>query len=280
MRICLLASLVMLPMAALAGDIDNSFFSATYNFNPHELSSEEIDKKSADLDVLWKKVTEGPGHYIAPLRTALVSEGFPPYFYYDGGQLLLNISDSNDDKKLTLSVLTKVDLKDIQNTSYLYTVHRLAVEGLDTTDAALHILGHEDFKAFIPQHVLTLGQNYSFIYMLMPLNETTYIDRLITKLNNIDSPVASKTLILAIWYSVTNEGNRALEDYAQNNSRPDDLRDYAKDLIARSKEASSGFSLSSEKSLRKERREVMGRISDEALHELDALTKTLIKKLN
>jgi len=41
----------------------------------------------------------------------------------------------------------------------------------DTTAAAFQILEQPDFKVFIPQHLLMLGQNYILIYMLLP----TYI---------------------------------------------------------------------------------------------------------
>ena len=37
--------------------------------------------------------------------------------------------------------------------------------GFDTREAAFRVLAFPDFKAFIPQHALTLGQNYSLIYI-------------------------------------------------------------------------------------------------------------------
>jgi hypothetical protein len=59
------------------------------------------------------------------------------------------------------------DLRDVQTKDYFYQVHHLATLGEDTTAAAFHVLEQPNFKIFVPQHSLTLGQNYVLIYLLV-----------------------------------------------------------------------------------------------------------------
>lgn len=39
--------------------------------------------------------------------------------------------------------------------------------GEDTTAATFHILEEPDFNVYIPEHVLTLPENYALVYMLL-----------------------------------------------------------------------------------------------------------------
>lgn len=276
MRLLLLTLLFSMHVCA----DENSIFSKTYDFNPHELTSEEIQSKSADLDVLWKEVSSSPTKYITELRASLATSNYPPFFYYNGSMLLLKLSDNESDKKLVASSLAKVDLKDIQHTEYLKSVHRLAVSGFNITDAALNILKYDEFQIFIPLHYLTLNQDFSLIYMLMPLDESIYISKLVKELANKQSETSTKSLLLAIWYSSTVKGNEAISNFIDDTNNSNELIEYAKELANRNENIGMSFSMSSIASLREERREVMSRISDEALYELNSLTKKIIAKMN
>jgi hypothetical protein len=139
-------------------------------------------------------------------------------------------------------------------------------------------LAFPDFKAFIPQHALTLGQDYALIYMLFPMDETQFVPDLAARLATESNVRSQKSLLLALWYTVTPAGSAAIKAFA---SRPGDRSEattYAKTLMDR-KAGLFSFSLSSAQSLREERRKVMQRpISDEALIEFDKLTSSLIAK--
>ncbi len=269
---------ISLVSSSLSAENNNSIFQDVYNFNPHELTRSEQESLSRTLDTLWKKVKEKPEKYIDTLRYELNQNNLPPYFYYDGSQLLLTISQTKSDKELIISALNKVDIRDIQHTDYLKTVHRFSVDGFDTVDLAIKILKHDNFKIFIPLHSLTLEQDFSLIYMLMPMHESKYLNKLVDQLDLKHSERAIKSLMLTIWYTSTNEGNEALENYIKAHKNNDILNNYARELLKRNKNVGPSSSLSSVKSLREERRKVMSRISDEALYELNSLTRKLIAK--
>ncbi|MGZ3579771.1 MAG: DUF4124 domain-containing protein, partial [Syntrophales bacterium] len=155
-------------------DIRNNFHAEivkTYRFQPHTLSQKEIEAKSNDLDQFWNKVKDRKEHYLPLLRAELQAPSNPSFFYYDCSKLLLSLSENVGDRKIALKAIPKADLLDVQHDDYLRTVHMLARDELDTSDAALRILDYPQFKAFIPQHALTLGQNFSLVYMLIPTKE-------------------------------------------------------------------------------------------------------------
>ncbi|MBL4899178.1 MAG: hypothetical protein JKX76_05945 [Colwellia sp.] len=257
-----------------------SYVSKTYDFSPYALSKTEIEKKSKILDAFWSDAKNRKSETLPVLRKELEGNYHKPFFYYNGASLLLSLSESVADKELFLRSIVKADLKDLQHTDYLYQVQKLAVEGYDTSAAAFHILNYPNFKTFIPQHVLTLGQDFSLIYMLFPTDESFYLEKLISRLQVETNEVAIKSLLLCIWYTVTENGNLAIASFIKRSHENPDLIKYAQSLLARNKKVSRSGNVSSYKAIKNQRNKALGRISDEALHELNSYTKDLIGKLH
>lgn len=220
-------------MASAHGASDNSFkneVTALYNFAPHTLSEKEIEGKSKLLDGFWKKVTNSPNKYKKLLRVELSGNNHSPYFYYDGSKLLLSISNKKEDKILALKGIQKSELKDIQSTDYLLTVTKLGLEGFDTADSAFHILSNPDFKAFIVQHALTLGQDYSLICMLMLINQNLYIDKALTRIKNETDATAMESLLKLLWYADTPEAIKAITSISTDTKHSAKIIELAKKL--------------------------------------------------
>lgn len=143
----------------------------TYNFQPHTLNHEQILKKSKTLDQFWTKAMSQRDAYIPGLRRELADFTNPPFFLFDGSKLLLSLSKDPADRKVVLAPISRCDLRDLQLIDYFYLVHDMAAKGENTTAAAFHILEEPKFQVFIPQHSLTLAQNYSLVYMLLPTDQ-------------------------------------------------------------------------------------------------------------
>lgn len=204
-----------------------------YSFEPHTLTSQQIEAKSAALDTFWAEVKRDPKKYRPLLRRELRDTRNSAFFSYNGSKLLLAISTERDDQTLALEAIPKADLRSIQHTDYFRTVHWFARNGFNTTTAALRILDYPDFKAFIAQHVLTLGQDYSLIYLLFPMPESNYLEPLLNRLKVEDKLVSQKSILLALWYSMTPEGNAAAARFMTETSKPQEARNYAKQLFER-----------------------------------------------
>lgn len=196
--------------------------------------------------------------------------------------LLLALSDTAADRRVALNAIARCDLRDVQHSDYFLQVHRMATMGENTTEAALHILLEPEFKAFIPQHALTLGQNYALIYMVFPVDPVQWLPAVLARLRVERETTAQKSLLLLAWYAQTGEADAALAAFAGDATKPAASRDYARELTARSARAgpltSAKAALSTEEALRAQRRELMKRVSDEALIELDEKTTLLAAK--
>jgi hypothetical protein len=254
----------------------------SYNFQPHTLTSSEITQKSGVLDQFWTSAKSQPDVYIPALRQELADFRNPIFFLYDGSMLLLSLSDTSIDRKVALAAMARSDLRDVQAKDYFFQVHRMAALNEDTSGAAFHILEQPDFKVFIPQHVLTLGQNYALVYMLLPTSPDYWLQPAIDRLRTEHDQTAQKSLILLLWYAQTDGADRAIASFATDVSKPASARNYArqnvqtKDKIG-AKQRAEALAFT-EASLRQKRRERMKAVSDEALVDLDDYTMMLAAK--
>ena len=249
-----------------------------YSFEPHKLTSQQIEAKSRVLDDFWAEVKAEPKRYVPLLRNELRDASNSAFFAYDGSKLLLAVSQDSNDRALALEAIPRADLQGIQHTDYLRTVHWFARNGFNTTKAALRILDYPDFKAFIVQHALTLGQDYSLIYMLFPMPEANYVGALVDRLDVEEKLVSQKSVLLSLWYSMTPEARGAAERFIADASKSQEARNYAKELSERKAPVTGFLTLSTTRQLKEERQRVMYRLSDEALHEFDSLTIKLLAK--
>jgi hypothetical protein len=114
--------------------------------------------------------------------------------------------------------------------------------------------------------------------MLFPMPESNYVGALIDRLSTEERLASQKSILLALWYSLTPEAKAAAGRFIADPSRSQDARNYARQLAERKAPATGLLTLSSARQLKEERRKVMHRISDEALYEFDSLTVKLLAK--
>lgn len=275
---CWLTTVSAIAVTSSAEDFHSKVL-AIYSFEPHKLKEGEMKAKSEQLDQFWSQAKTDVSNTLPHLRKELVNPSNSAFFFYDGSKLLLSLSKDKSDEALALRSIPKADLKGVQHTDYLRTIKGFADKGLDTREAAFRVLAYPDFKAFIPQHALTLGQDYSLIYMLFPLSESTFVADLDKRLSTETNSQSLKSLLLALWYTATPAGNTAIQNFVNSKNDQVEAKTYAKSLLARKVGALSGISFSSTQTLREERRKVMQRpISDEALIEFDSLTVKIMGK--
>src|ERR1051325_1882803 len=251
---------------------------ALYSFEPQNSSDAQIDANSKRLDDFWSEVKADPKRYVPLLRRELRDERNAAFFFYDGAKLLLAVSRERKDQALALEAIPRADLRGIQPTDYLRTVHWFAVNGFNTSKAALRVLDYPDFKAFIPQHALTLGQDYCLIFMLFPMPDSNFVPALIERLGTEANVVSQKSILLALWYAMSPQAKAASARFVNDTSKPLEARNYARDLAQRKAQTNAALALSTAEKLKAERRKAMVRISDEAQTEFDSLTVMLLAK--
>lgn len=281
--LCILACL-LLPTApagaqATSGtSVLHAEIQKLYDFHPHTLSTAQINQKSDLLDQFWTKAKSQRDVYVPELRRELADFSNPPFFLFDGSQLLLSLSDAPADRKIVLSAIVHTDLRDLQLKDYFLLVQRMAAQGEDTTAAAFHILPEPKFQVFIPQHSLTLAQDYCLVYMLLPTNQDFWVQAAIEHLRAETDATAQKSLLLLLWYAQTPESDKAIQEFSTA-AKPQASKTYANELVHRKDSLArtdAAGSSESEESLRQARRERMKAVSDEALYDLDSYTAKII----
>jgi hypothetical protein len=254
-----------------------------YTLAPHTLDKKGIQDSSASLDQFWAKAKSQRAIYLTQLRRELADFSNPPFFFYDGSQLLLSLSDKPEDRKIALAAISHCDLRDVQPFSYFMFVHSLAAQGENTTAAAFHILDDPNFQVIIAEHALTLGQDLSLIYLLFPTSQDFWLEPAIQRVLTEKNETAQKSLLLLIWYAQTAESDKAIETYASDLSKPSASVSYAKELIRSEDDKSIPrgavvSTLGSESSLRQARQQRMNAVSDEALDDFNVYTQKIIAK--
>jgi hypothetical protein len=252
-----------------------------YNFSPGKLSQEEQNKRIPLMDAFWKKVKSDTTAWLNELRAELKKEGNPPFFYFEGGQLLLSLSENVNDKQIVLDAISRSDINDIDRRTYVTTLNHLAQEKLNTTTAALKILDDKDFKIFLPAHAFTFIQGYCFTYALLPTDPSFYLKPVMERFTIEKNIVAQKSIVTFLWFANTCTGNNFLKAVSIDASVNQDVREYVIDLLGRKLKKNKEFKSMDDMSvgeLVEAQGIIISMMSDEAIYELDYVTKVLRSK--
>ena len=248
-----------------------------YNFEPHKISKEEKEIKSKRMDLFWEKVTKNKEESLKELRIELKDTTNSSFFLYDGSHLLLSLTKSKEDDQLALDTMSRVNLKDINHADYVRTMNYFAQNGLNTTEAALKIISLETFVAYIPQHAMELDKGLALRFMLLPINSILYIQKTIDALATATDTDTKKHLLNFLLYTCTCAGDSIISKYATDKSQNQDIINYAV-ALAKMNNSKRRSDPSAYSSLILERKRILTRISDEALNELNDLSRKLKEK--
>lgn len=251
-----------------------------YNFSPGKLTREEQNKKIPQMDDFWKKVKGDTSKYLSELRTELQIEGNPKFFYFEGGQLLLSLSKSVKDKQIVLDAVLKSDLADIDRRTLVSTLNYLAKAKLNTTEAALKILDDKEFQVFLPEHSFYFNQGYCLTYSLLPTNPNYYLTAVTSRFKEEKDTKTKKSIVTFLWFSNTCDGNEFLKSITADKTLDKEVVDYTNDLLTRKLKKEKYYREMDSMSfddLVKVQTASTNRMSDEAIYELDYVTKLLRK---
>lgn len=258
----------------------NDDIKQTYDFSPGKLTREEQNRKISLMDDFWNKVKSDTSKYLNELRTELQSDDNPKFFYFEGGQLLLSISKAFDDKKNVLNAILKSDLSDIDRRTFVATLNYLAKSGLNTTEAALKILDDKEFKFFIPEHSFYFNQGYCLTYSLLPANTDFYLKAVVSRFKEEKDVNAQKSIVTLLWFANTCNGNDFLKELTKDKGIDQEVADYIDDLLTRKFKKEKYYKELDNMNyddLVKAQIASTNRMSDEAIYELDYITKLLRK---
>lgn len=267
---------------------------ATYSFEPHELSEKQQVAQSKALDAFWDAATKDPGRYLPAVRAELAGDRQLPFFYFDGGRLLLQLSHEPADRALVLAALARADMRDIRPLLFVQEVNFLARDGLDTSAAAFRVLADPKFAAYVPEHALKLRQSDALRFMLLPSANAAIAQAVVARYA-VEKTEAGKQALLVLAFDLPPEGDALVRRVAADDKEIPAVRAHAQATLklmsriaaarnagelmalvmgkvsaqARSTaEMPAGFPTTAAQVLAA-RRQAAGRISDEALDDIE-----------
>ncbi len=274
--------LLLLVASPCLGQHFKAEVDAAYDFHPHQLTKKEQALKLPALDSLFDKVSSDTATYLPQLRERLKSDDHLPYFYFDGAHLLMMLSKRRADLNLSAKAFSKSNIKDLDPKVYVSLLSVLANENVNVTSAAVKILQDSTFSFFIPQHAMYFNQGYSLTYSLLPLDPGIYTDTLITIFQQTQDIQAQKSIITTLWFSYSCRGDAFLQSLNETNTLSEEVAAYAKRLLANDeldRHYKKMLKKASPAKLEKMKQAALTRFSDEAIYDLDFVTKARRKKL-
>jgi len=260
----------------------SSEIDSVYTFKPSKLSRKEQETKLPALDRFWEKVKSDTSKYLPQLRFELDQSGHNSFFYYDGSELLMSLSEGKADKELAAYAISKCDLNDIDRKLYVSRVNKLAREGVNSTPAAVKILQDDKYSFFLVEHAMTFNQGYCLSYMLLPQVSSVYVDTLISIF-----PTASKTarfsIVTTLWFAYSCKGDEFLKVIMTDLKVEKEVREYAKKIMQSTKltkDQEDYLKTAGKEHLDEIRSLSLRRFSDEAISDLDFTTRVMRSEKN
>jgi hypothetical protein len=289
-----------------------------YGFHPGQISHKEQDAKSSQMDRFWESVKSQGPQGIDCLQQLIVAEQQDGYFAFDAASLLLSLDTSTRSLEVASSGIVKVDLKDVDSSSYIRATLFLLHKGIDITSLVEHYMTAPEVEGFVPQHAMKLDRETGAVFMYGSMPSSLADQSLIRMLNSNESATRNAAVAL-LSMSLTKDSltalkaidrtalpesirksvegglkcSRIIEDTGPTKqSRAEVLKtlncipNFGGDLwgVAGDKEfAQSAIALLQEEDLpvlREARRKSIYGLSDEALHEYYALSLVLLCVIN
>jgi hypothetical protein len=245
-----------------------------FNFYPHKMTSDEQQAVYPKLDNFFEFVKKNRDKYLEALRIELKRDDNNPYFYFDGGNLLLELSKTEQDYQLVADALTRTNLRDLPPDMYLNHLLNLSLNGANVIDAALHVLDDTTFQAYIPQHALKLKYAVGLKFILPRYPPELYIDKLIFKFNRTEFTDLKITYLDLFIYADCCKADEILSTLVSSDNK--ELSGATQETYKWSKVSQKSNPKAYLKYFEK-RKSVMNRISDEAGYELDDFTLKMRK---
>lgn len=201
-----------------------------YNFAPHELTDEQEKGYMVRVDGFFNKVVKHKAELLGSLRAELRRADNPPYFYFDAGFLLMELSKSEEDLQLAADALAKTDLRDFSTKFYLEHLLSLSDAGADATEAALHILDDPSFRLIIAEPAAELNRCDCMKFVLLRYKPEVYVMKLIARYYASDSLAVKKAVVELLFYSCCCTADGFINALQFNTGEPADVRKTAADF--------------------------------------------------
>jgi hypothetical protein len=246
-----------------------------YDFDPHLIKTDaELKVEFVKADELFKKIENDKEIYFPLLRAELLAEGHKPYFYYDASSLLSNNCNNLKDFEIIYKATLKSDILDCNEFDFLLKIKKFAQRGFNTYKFSEMVLNVKGYKMYLVDHALTLDKDYILLFMLLPIDEKYYVDKLISRLETETDADNQLAIINVLGYCCNCKGDAAIEKFSTKNLKDERLKSRIEIFKSFKHKRQDDAEY---KQLINKRNKILSNINDEVLYELDDITKEIKK---
>jgi hypothetical protein len=156
--------------------------SRVYGFHVAQLSEEQIDAKSKELDAFWKQVEAAGAPGVTCIRDLLAEEKTDHVFQFDAASMLFPADHSPETLKLIRDSVAQADFQESDPANYLTLAMDLGQAGVDIRPLAAKLLLYPNATIHITEHRLDLDSDTAALFLygnMDPAQATSALIRLL-----------------------------------------------------------------------------------------------------
>ena len=153
------------PETSPACDAIRASKSKVYGYHIAQLTEEQIDAKSKELDAFWKQVQAAGPQGVTCIRDLLAEEKTDHVFQFDAASMLFSADQSPETLTLIRDSIAQADFQDSDPANYLSLALDLTQAGVDTRLLAAKLLLFPNATIHIPEHALDLDSDSAALFL-------------------------------------------------------------------------------------------------------------------
>jgi len=146
--------------------------SKVYGYHIAQLTEEQIDVKSTELDAFWKQVQAAGPEGVNCIHDLLAEEKNDHVFQFDAASMLLSADHSPETLALVRDALAQADFQESDPANYLSLALDLGQAGADISPLAAKLLLYPNATIHISEHSLDLDSDTAALFLYGSMDAT------------------------------------------------------------------------------------------------------------
>lgn len=194
-----------------------------YGYHIAQLTEEQIDAKSKELDAFWKQVQSAGPQGVTCIRDLLAEEKTDHVFQFDAASMLFPADHSPETLVLIRDSLAQADFQDSDPANYLSLAMDLGQAGADIRPLAAKLLLFPNATIHISEHSLDLDSDTAALFLYGSIDPTQATTALIGLLQASQAFVRAAAAHL-LAEQMTEDSFRALSEWDGISKIEEDFR--------------------------------------------------------
>jgi hypothetical protein len=194
-----------------------------YGFRLVQMSEEQIQAKTKDLDSFWKQVQSSGSEGVSCIRGMLAEDKTDHVFQFDAASMLFSVDRSPETMNLVRDALLQTDFQESDPANYLTIALELGRAGLDIRSLAGKLLSNPNASIHISEHDLDLDSDTAALFLYGSMDQAQADSVLITLLRDPEPAVRSAAAHL-LAEQMTEESFRTLSKWEGLSKVQEDFR--------------------------------------------------------